>query len=227
MNVGKRIQSLRRARGMSQEALAEQIGITRQTISKWELGQSEPDIASLLRLGEIFGVTVDDLIDGREAPAQDSTPPVRTPEAAHRRLSLRLTASFLFLLSACCMAGSILLYRIEELLTPGPIYYDMREFLPVLGALAAVWGTELLCVRKKLLWVLLWSAWIVVGGAGLFLVFAASAPQQVFISHLMNGTAYWAVSLLSGIALAAISLCVHLRRKKSAASGREEGHNNA
>lgn len=41
LNVGKRIQSLRRARGMSQEALAEQIGITRQTISKWELGVSQ------------------------------------------------------------------------------------------------------------------------------------------------------------------------------------------
>ena len=60
------ILALRVERGLTQAALAEQLGITFQAVSKWETGQSAPDIALLPQLAEIFGVQIDELF-GREA----------------------------------------------------------------------------------------------------------------------------------------------------------------
>ena len=56
MNFNKTLQQLRKKAGMSQEELAEQLGVSRQTISKWEKGLSVPDAEMLLRLAEGFGV---------------------------------------------------------------------------------------------------------------------------------------------------------------------------
>ena len=62
MTFGQKLQQLRRARGMSQEDLAGQLSVTRQTISKWELDTSTPDLDYLCKLCDLFGVTADYLI---------------------------------------------------------------------------------------------------------------------------------------------------------------------
>lgn len=62
MNIGDRIQSLRKARGLSQEELAAQIGVSRQAVSKWEAGQSQPDMDKVIALSHLFGVTTDFLL---------------------------------------------------------------------------------------------------------------------------------------------------------------------
>ena len=62
MTLGQKITNLRKARGMTQEELSESIGVTRQTISKWELDTSTPDLDYLCRLCDLFGVTADYLI---------------------------------------------------------------------------------------------------------------------------------------------------------------------
>lgn len=62
MTLGQKIQQLRKRDGLSQEALAEQVAVTRQTISKWELDQSMPDLDMLARLSHIFQVSTDYLI---------------------------------------------------------------------------------------------------------------------------------------------------------------------
>ena len=54
---------LRRMGGLSQEALAEKLEVSRQTLSKWETGESVPDIEKCRRLADIFGVTLDDLVN--------------------------------------------------------------------------------------------------------------------------------------------------------------------
>lgn len=55
--------SLRRANGLSQDELAEKIGVTRQTLSKYETGESLPDIERCKQLADIFGVSMDDLVN--------------------------------------------------------------------------------------------------------------------------------------------------------------------
>lgn len=79
MNFGDNLQALRRRQGLSQEQLAEKLDVTRQTISKWELNQSAPDLNYLCQLSEIFGMSLDALVKGGEEPkgntAEESTKP--------------------------------------------------------------------------------------------------------------------------------------------------------
>ena len=63
MELGKKIRQLRFKAGMTQEQLAEKLGIGAQSVSKWENAVAMPDITALPLLAEIFGVTIDDLFD--------------------------------------------------------------------------------------------------------------------------------------------------------------------
>lgn len=62
MNLGEKIFKLRKEKGLSQEALAEQIGTTRQAVSKWENNQGFPETEKLLQLSNIFEVSTDFLL---------------------------------------------------------------------------------------------------------------------------------------------------------------------
>ena len=64
MTISDRIRELRRKRGISQEELAEQLGISRQAVSKWESGQSMPDLDKIILLSDYFDVTTDYLLKG-------------------------------------------------------------------------------------------------------------------------------------------------------------------
>lgn len=66
MAFGETLTTLRKSRGMSQEQLAEQLELTRQTISKWELDQSTPDMEYIIKLSELFCVSTDYLLKGEE-----------------------------------------------------------------------------------------------------------------------------------------------------------------
>ncbi|MGN1164272.1 MAG: helix-turn-helix domain-containing protein [Candidatus Ornithospirochaeta sp.] len=60
--VGENIIFLRKKNGMTQEMLSEKINVSRQTVAKWERGESEPDCSSLMRLSSLFDVTIDSLV---------------------------------------------------------------------------------------------------------------------------------------------------------------------
>ena len=64
MELGKQIREHRAALGLTQEELAEKIFVSRQTVSNWENDKSYPDIHSLLLLGDLFGVSLDQLVKG-------------------------------------------------------------------------------------------------------------------------------------------------------------------
>ena len=63
MEIGKKIMDLRKKSGLSQEELAEKVGVARQTISKWELGETSPDLKQAKELSKIFNVSLDELTD--------------------------------------------------------------------------------------------------------------------------------------------------------------------
>ena len=63
MNLGNKIASLRKKNNLSQEELGELVGVTRQTISKWELEETTPDIRQAKELSKIFKVSLDELVD--------------------------------------------------------------------------------------------------------------------------------------------------------------------
>ena len=64
--VGENIIFLRKRNGLTQEALSEKINVSRQTVAKWERGESEPDCSSLMRLSSLFDVTLDALVGNVE-----------------------------------------------------------------------------------------------------------------------------------------------------------------
>ena len=81
--MGQRIAALRTQHHLSQEELAERLGVSRQSVSKWETDASVPDLSKLLTLSEVFGVTLDELGNGTPAspPPPAPEPPVPPPAA--------------------------------------------------------------------------------------------------------------------------------------------------
>ena len=63
MNIGNKILELRKKRNITQEELAEKVGVSRQTISKWELGETSPDLNQAKELSKIFNVSLDEMVD--------------------------------------------------------------------------------------------------------------------------------------------------------------------
>ncbi len=77
--LGKRIVAHRKRLGLTQDQLAEKMGVTAQAVSKWENNQSCPDISALPQLADIFGITVDALLGRVEAEAPAQEEPQQTP----------------------------------------------------------------------------------------------------------------------------------------------------
>lgn len=66
MELSERLRNLRREKGWSQEELADRIGVSRQALSKWESGQSVPELEKLVVLSELYGVSLDSMVKGTE-----------------------------------------------------------------------------------------------------------------------------------------------------------------
>ena len=75
MKLHEKIAWYRRRAKLSQEELAARVGVSRQAVSKWELGESTPEVSKLLALARAFGVTTDQLLSEEDpAPAPERTP---------------------------------------------------------------------------------------------------------------------------------------------------------
>lgn len=64
MTFAEKLIELRKARGWSQEELGERLGVTRQTVSKWELGSTTPEMEKLAAMSDLFGISLDELVRG-------------------------------------------------------------------------------------------------------------------------------------------------------------------
>ena len=109
MDLGGTIYRLRTERNLSQGDLAEALGVSRQSVSKWETGGSVPDLDKLVKLSQLFGVSLDELVLDRkppceEAPREDPPPPV-TVVVQRERTPGRKVAGVILL----CMAFLVLL----------------------------------------------------------------------------------------------------------------------
>ena len=85
MPLHENIAQLRKAAGLSQEQLAEHVGVSRQSISKWETGQSAPELDKLLALSRAFGVSTDTLLGNTAFDKADSDTPSSPPMESYVR----------------------------------------------------------------------------------------------------------------------------------------------
>ena len=171
MILADKIIDLRKKAGWSQEELAQQLGVSRQSVSKWEGAQSIPDIDKILQLSRIFGVSTDYLLkDEIELPAEepaaaDSTPALRrvSMEEASRYLALsRETAPKLALATFLCVISPVCLIFLAGLSSGG--------FVPITETAAAGIG---LCVLMILVAI----------GVTLFITSAAKVKDFEFIGN--------------------------------------------
>lgn len=117
MSLGEKLQKLRKARNLSQEELAAELSVTRQTVSKWELDQSTPELSLLAQISDIFGVTTDYLIKGTADGGGErinEEQPVKKPSA---RLAL-------YIILLCLGAPGTAIICILSGLHPWEVYAD-------------------------------------------------------------------------------------------------------
>lgn len=81
MSLGENIYRLRTQNNMSQGDLADALEVSRQSVSKWENDSAVPELEKLIKMAQIFGITIDELVTG-EAKAAEVTPPPPQPAAA-------------------------------------------------------------------------------------------------------------------------------------------------
>ena len=92
MNMADRIQYLRKTNGISQEELADKVGVSRQAVSKWESEQSLPDLGKIITMSDYFGVTTDYILKGIE------------PVADKEQKSSELTSKIIYIASTAFVA---------------------------------------------------------------------------------------------------------------------------
>ncbi len=86
MALGERIKKCRQSAGMSQEKVAELVGVSRQAVTKWEANQSAPNTENLFKLAGIFGTTVDLLLAPDEGDNQTPAEKLHLISASWRRI---------------------------------------------------------------------------------------------------------------------------------------------
>ena len=92
MTFGEKLQALRQSAGMSQDALAERLDVSRQAVSRWERDETMPETDKVVVLADIFGVTTDYLLrpQAAEQPSAEEHPPRSGPTQAQRDTISRL-----------------------------------------------------------------------------------------------------------------------------------------
>lgn len=94
MTIGKKIAQLRKEKGLTQEELSQMMEVSAQAVSKWENDQTCPDIASLPKLAKVLGVTVDELLSGKEdAPIAQVLPPEERKDIKEMMLRIVVDSS--------------------------------------------------------------------------------------------------------------------------------------
>lgn len=120
MALGERIKECRQNTGLSQEKVAELVGVSRQAVTKWEMNQSAPNTENLFKLAEIFGTTVDMLLDSNDSNKQSSAEQIyylykmeeeKKSENKRRKMKKYITIALVVALILGCILGSIIYIR--------------------------------------------------------------------------------------------------------------------
>ena len=118
-NLGEKIWRLRESRGLSQEALAEKLEVSRQTVSNWENGRATPDAYKLKQLCEALGVSADELLEMAEdargsverlGSSQENAPSGRERGRVRRGVLLAVLGAVALLL----LTAAIVLFTLPE-----------------------------------------------------------------------------------------------------------------
>ena len=146
MTLGERIHKFRTEKGLSQGDLAEVLDVSRQSISKWETDGSVPELDKLVKLGEIFEVTLDELVTGNGKPEAEPAPTPAAVQAEPKIIYVEKPVmpniSAAQILGIILILGSLLCFVVFD---------DLRDAL-FLCLPVAIWGVLCLVTKQPLLW---------------------------------------------------------------------------
>lgn len=109
MNLTEKLISLRKKKGFTQNTLAEKMDVTRQSISRWELGEALPSTDNLRRLGELFGVPVDYLMNDDAPELETAVAVMEEPEKHGRKHTvIGVVIGFVIALAIIFIVGAFL-----------------------------------------------------------------------------------------------------------------------
>lgn len=172
MSLGTNISRLRARQGLSQDGLAEQLGVSRQSVSKWETDASVPELDKLVKLAALFGITLDELVTGTPPPAPEPvvvTPePVVVTQTVHTGLPGRQIAGIVLL-----SLGGLLLVLLTVL---GSLLTGLLLASPFL-----LCGTILLLVPRR---AGLWCGWALLLVVEVFLYYATGTRWTMVLAAL-------------------------------------------
>lgn len=132
MEIGKRLKEARNSMNITQEQAAEKIFVTRQTLSNWENGRSLPDIVSVIKLSELYGLSLDELLRGDVNVMKKAE---NDKKAQERNVRLIIFAGILAVVLGILTLAGRLLYQ--------PLYDFMNSALPwlLMSIALACWAT--------------------------------------------------------------------------------------
>lgn len=126
MTLSEKILYLRKKQGMSQENLAEKLQVSRQAVSRWEVGSALPDASNIRQLSRLFGVTADYLLNDEYESDRDVPAGRGTETAPGHRMRIRLALSA----SGFGLLGNFVIYilsRFVKVLTPYITYEQGKK----------------------------------------------------------------------------------------------------
>lgn len=138
MELPEQLKANRERLGLSQEDVAHEIYVSRQTMSSWENGKTYPDVHSLLLLSKVFGVSIDELVKGDVVSMKDM---ISKDALAMERMSIGSVV--LILMGAACMVGLHAVWR-----DPAPVPYMTAGSLAGIAAMVALWIPSLVLSLK-------------------------------------------------------------------------------
>lgn len=130
VKIGAFLKQLRGQSGMTQEQLAERLGVNSRSVSRWETGRTMPDFALLIELGRLYGVTVDELLDGAYRAKAEPVPEGETLEkiadyTGREKQALNLRLHRLLCFGTLVLALAVLVQVAEW---EGPLYSWLAGF---------------------------------------------------------------------------------------------------
>ncbi len=141
MALGENIKSRREALKLSQEYIAEQLGVSRQAVSKWETGQSEPTASNLIQLAEVLEVSLSELVRPHKNNAELSTTENGRPKKGHNPiLRANLTKIAIITQAAFLFNCTSVFYQLRHSDDPNKALYSGALVVSlILLALSSIW----------------------------------------------------------------------------------------
>ena len=170
MKLSDKSLSLRKQNGLSQEELAEKLSVSRQAISRWEVGSAQPDALNILQLSKLFGVTADYLLND-DYESDNDVPVVKNTEATANRKIRKIIA---LCVSTFGLFGNFVIYilsRFVKVMVPRTIYENGEKMYQWSGEFKQIsYKYFIQEYNLEFLTVLFWCLFLV----GIIYVFAGS-----------------------------------------------------